>query len=243
MRISDTLSLPPPVRRWASGSIDEVKYERRKFIDVVDIAYTASLGPPAMQEETVDGCARCSRTTEIMTAVGSVVSRRFTGYDTWTNAAAASLCEVCVWAHRYPPLRRVAHVVTRNPPALRAAAGPELRSVLSAPLSSGVAVIVPLTPGRKHLFPVARWGQITVDDGHLTWGSSDAEQLSVMCALRGLGFEEGELRMQVPTFRTLQGLPPNYLASVTADWKKLESWRAAPPWFEVGIRASRQAPA
>lgn len=156
--------------------------------------------------------------------------------------ATDSLCEVCVWTYRYPPLRNSSHVVSRAPAALRAVSGPDLRRVLSAPLASDIAVIVPLTPGRKHLFPVARWGQITVDDGHLTWGPLDAQWLSVMCALRGLGFQEDELRMRVPTFRTLQGLPPNYLASVTEDWKRLESWRAAPPWFEVGARASRPGP-
>ncbi|QHE73545.1 hypothetical protein GFS60_07205 (plasmid) [Rhodococcus sp. WAY2] len=134
-------------------------------IDVASAAYTVAegLAEVTTPDDRVTGCARCGRHTVVMTPVGQVVSRRFTGYESWTNLACRYLCAVCVWVYRHRPLRTDAHIVTRDPVTLRPANPALLHQVLSTTIDADTAVIVPLRPGRKHLFPDARWGQVTVD--------------------------------------------------------------------------------
>jgi hypothetical protein len=83
-------------------------------------AYTAAVGIPEHAEpsDRVAGCARCGHATTVMTPVGQVISRRFTGFESWTNLAGRHLCQVCVWVYRNRPLRSEAHIVTRKPKAL-----------------------------------------------------------------------------------------------------------------------------
>lgn len=147
--------------------------------DVVWAAYTAAEGAvDAIEpEDRASGCARCNRTTAVMTPVGQVISRRFTGYESWTNLAGRRLCAVCVWVYRHKPLRSDPHIVTRDPATLRQATPALLHQVLSTPVAADTAVILPLRPGRKHLVPGARWGMVTVEDIQLTWTSADANRL------------------------------------------------------------------
>lgn len=211
----------------------------RVFDDVVSAAYEAGTGIVPAKESASTGCARCRRATAATTPVGDVVSRRFTGYESWLNPQGRGLCEVCVWAYRHPPLRREAHVIIRRPATLRTAPPAELRSVLSAPLTPDTAVTVPLTPGRKHLLPTARWGHVTADNIHLTWGTGDADRLGAMCALRAAGFSENELHRPAPSYATLRDLPHEHWPGIFEQWEQLMPWRAAPAWWEVGVRASR----
>ena len=122
--------------------------------------YTAAVGIPEHTElsDRFAGCARCGHATTAMTPVGQVISRRFTGYESWTNLAGRHLCQVCVWVYRHRPLRSEVHIVTRSPATLQAANPSLLRQVLAAPVGADTLVIVPLRPGRKHLLPDARWG-------------------------------------------------------------------------------------
>ncbi|MFC8936489.1 hypothetical protein ACFT1A_30835 [Rhodococcus sp. NPDC057135] len=81
-------------------------------LDVTAAAYTAAVGHLFSAHRSPDGCARCAGSTETMTIpVGHVVSRRFTGYETWTNFPSRVLCEVCVWVYRHLPLRSCAHII------------------------------------------------------------------------------------------------------------------------------------
>jgi len=168
---------------------------------VVWAAYTAAVGIPEHAEpvDPVAGCARCGHATTEMTAVGQVISRRFTGFESWTNLAGRHLCAVCVWVYRNRSLRNEAHIVTRNPSTLVMANPPLLLQVLSNTIDRDTAVIVPLRPGRKHLLPDARWGQITADDTHLTWSESDTVRLDVMRRLRSFPVDGMPLRAEHDT--------------------------------------------
>lgn len=211
--------------------------------DLVWIAHAAVVGDPDGASASRPGkssCARCARNTSLMTPVGQVISRRFTGYDTWTNLAGRCLCQVCVWAYRHPPLRSTAHVITRTPPRLRAAAPTLLRSVLSAPITTDIAVTIPLHyRASKHLLPVAAWGRVTVDNAQLTWLSADADRLAVMSRLIGAGFTEQEVRRPAPDYHNLKRIPATQWDKVFDEWSQLDPWRSADDWWEVGIRACR----
>ncbi|EKT79057.1 hypothetical protein WSS_A29244 [Rhodococcus opacus M213] len=213
-------------------------------IDVVWAAYTAAVGTPDVAgapDSRAAGCARCGLTTAVMSPVGQVVSRRFTGYESWTNLAGRRLCAVCVWAYRQRPLRTETHIVTQKPPTLTPADSTLLHQVLSTTIDPGTAVIVPLRPGRKHLLPDARWGTVTVDDAQLSWTSADAHRLAVMRRLRAHGFTERMLGDDAPPYAVLRRLPADEWPQVFDDWPRLTSWRRADPWWEVGLRATRQA--
>ncbi|MFC9362549.1 hypothetical protein ACFTZB_38995 [Rhodococcus sp. NPDC057014] len=209
--------------------------------DVVWAAYTAAVGPvdAATPDDRTAGCARCGHTTPVMFPVGQVISRRFTGFESWTNLAARKLCQVCAWAYRDRTLRSAAHIVTRDPATLRPATPALLHQVLSTTLGADTAVIVPLRPGRKHLIPDAIWGAVTIDDTHLTWQDHDAARLVVMSRLRGHGFTETMLRNNAPTYSVLHRLPADRWPQVFDDWNLLAPWRHADPWWEVGLRATR----
>lgn len=209
--------------------------------DVVWAAYSAAEGIPEHAEpaDRVGGCARCGHVTAEMTPVGQVISRRFTGYESWTNLAGRHLCQVCVWVYRHRTLRTHAHVVTRCPASVTLANRDLLRRVLSTPVPADVAVIIPLRPGRKHLLPDAQWGHLTVDETHLRWSEGDAARLTVMSRLRGLGFTEVMLRDDAPSYTVLHRVPADQWAIVFDDWERLGAWRHADPWWQVGIRASR----
>lgn len=103
--------------------------------DVAHVAYAAVVGDPgAMDPDPVAtgaGCARCGEQTPVMTPVGQVVSRRFTGYEGWGDPKSSRLCSVCVWLYRHRPLRHEAYVVTRDPAALLVASPATLRAILA----------------------------------------------------------------------------------------------------------------
>lgn len=207
-------------------------------LDVVAAAYTATVGRPFSPHRSADGCARCAGSTETMTPTGQVVSRRFTGYETWTNLPSRVLCEVCVWAYRHLPLRSCAHIITANPPTMLEASPTQLQRVLSQPLPAGIAVTVPAALWRKHLLPDARWGQICVDGSNITWRTEDAQRLMVMGALRKVGFTERDLRAPAPPHRVLRTFEQGLWAQILDDWQTLAPWRSAPSWWIAAARAS-----
>ncbi|MBC2644676.1 MULTISPECIES: hypothetical protein [unclassified Rhodococcus (in: high G+C Gram-positive bacteria)] len=211
-------------------------------IDVVWAAYTTAVGIPDVAgapDTRAARCARCGLTTAVMSPGGQVVSRRFTGYESWTNLAGRRLCEVCVWGYRHRSLRTGAHIVTRGPVTLTPANPALLHQVLSTTIDPDTAVIVPLRPGRKHLLPDARWGTVTADDAQLSWTSADAHRLAVMRRLRGHGFTETMLGDDAPSYPVLSRVAADQWPQVFDDWNHLALWRQARPWFEVGLRATR----
>ncbi|WP_213578553.1 hypothetical protein [Rhodococcus sp. USK13] len=209
--------------------------------DVALAAFTAAEGPTevATPDDRETGCARCGRVTAVMIPVGRVISRRFTGFESWTNLAGRQLCEVCVWVYRHRPLRTEAHIVTRTPVTLTPAGPQQLRQVLSTVVDADTAVLVPLRPGRKHVLPDARWGKVTVDDTALSWTAADAVRLQVVRRLRAHGFSETMLRDDSPAYSVLSRVVADQWPQVFDDWNHLTPWHHAGPWFDVGLRASR----
>lgn len=209
--------------------------------DVAHVAYAAAVGDPetVTPVATAAGCARCGAQTAVMTPVGQVVSRRFTGYEGWGDPSSSQLCSVCVWLYRHRPLRHKAYVVTRDPDALRVAPPAVLRTILGAPIEANTAVIVPLVPGRKHILPQAQWGHVSVDDTTLVWRQADASRLGALARLRDAGFSESAAAADAPKFTALQKIPRPRWQEVFDDWAIVEPWRSAKPWMEVGLRACR----
>ena len=208
--------------------------------DVADVAYAAAVGDPGATAGTSNaGCARCRKQTAVMTPVGQVVSRRFTGYEGWRDPGASRLCAVCVWMYRHRPLRHEAWIVTRDPQAMRVASPEVLRTILSSLIESDPALLVPLVPGRKHILPQAHWGVVTTDDTALRWTQEDAIRLDALDRLRSAGFSEAAVAAAAPAFAALRAVPRPLWQGVFDDWAAIAPWRSARPWMEVGLRACR----
>lgn len=114
----------------------------------------------------------------------------------------------------------------------------QLQQVLSQPLPAGIAVTVPAPLWRKHLLPEAHWGQICVDGSNITWRTDDTQRLTVMGALRKVGFTERDLRAPAPPHRVLRTLDQGLWAQILDDWQTLAQWRSALSWWIAAARAS-----
>lgn len=204
----------------------------------LSVAHRAAAPSPGSGLTRSGRCARCDTNDAATTPTSAAVSARFTDVDDWTDPGGAVLCRACTWAYRTPELRRVAHVITRDPPSVHPPGPHELHRLLSAPLPQTVALTVP-TDGRKHLLPHARWGRIRTPDLTLAWTDGDAHRLTVMARLRGYGFTETALVAPAPDYATLSRLPSEVWEDVMDDWAALSPWRSAPPWWQVGVRATR----
>lgn len=207
-------------------------------MDVLNAAWQASSRPTTTPPTLTGTCSRCGQNNAKLVPTRLVVSKAFTGYDGWQDPAGCGLCPPCVWGYRTPALRAAAHLVTRAPVDLRRLEPPELGQLLSSALPPGIAVVVPLNPGRKHLLPTAGWGRVTVDDAQLPWTEQDAARLAAMRRLRSLGFGSRMLAAPAPTWSVLRRLPRSWWAIAVEDWQSLEVWRSRRPWFELAVHAS-----
>lgn len=204
-------------------------------MDVLTAAWRGS-GCPGSTEGTDRGvCARCG-VSSTLTAVGEVVSRSFTGFDQWVEPAGSGVCPACSWVFRTPILRTANHLVTRDPVSCQQIDRGTLVALLHRALPASVAVVVPLRPGRKHVLPMAAWGQVAVDNAVLPWTAMHAGVLQVVIELRRAGFGSRMLQEPAPTFEVLQRLPQPRWASVMDAWRLLDPWRAPDnPWFSLAL--------
>lgn len=193
---------------------------------------------PAGAEPVGTGCARCRTHTSVMVPIRGAVSGRFTAYRSWTNMTGARLCAACAWAYRTPQLRRMAHRITRRPDTITAVSAAELFAALCDPIDADTAFTVP-TAGRKHLLPDAQWGRIYVDETAVSFTADDRRSLVAMARLRGAGFSEPALFASEPSYRVLAIVPHERWEDIFDDWMTLDLWRAADPWWQIGIRATR----
>lgn len=199
------------------------------------------VGAPVSQAASGGGvCARCSASTRELVAVAAVVSRSFTGYDRWADPTGRGLCGACTWGYSTTALRALPHLVRRNPAELSLCSRAQVVEVLKAgSLAAGVALVVPLRPGRKHLLPDAVWGRVAVDDAHLSWSGADADRLAVVQRLRRLGFGSRMLTAPAPPFALLERLPRAQWSEVMAAWARLELWRTAvSPWLSLALHVT-----
>lgn len=207
-------------------------------MDVLTAAWQACGQPRPAVPSRCGVCARCGCVDEHLTATRDVVSKVFTGYDAWRDPSGTGLCPACTWGHRTPELRTVAHLVTLTPLCLQQLEPAALAELLSVAVPADLAVVVPLRPGRKHLFPAACWGRVTVDDAQLPWTAADADRLAAMRRLRALGFGSRMLTEPAPVWAVLRQLPRHWAGQVLQDWSALDVWRSRAPWFDLAVRAS-----
>lgn len=208
--------------------------------DVVAAAYASTKTREAVELAKVGRCARCATFPVPVEAVTKVVSRTFTGFDSWKATAEGGLCTSCAWAYRNPDLRRSMHVVTTRP-AMRAVTAADLERILSRPLEPNTAVVVPLRPGRKHILPHARWGGIAVEDMCLPWTLRDVAAVTAMRRLRELGFGARMLAEPAAPYPVLATIAPRRWPAVFADWDRLAPYRQIGQWWELALRATVSA--
>lgn len=203
---------------------------------VLTTAWAAAHSPSSSTSLT-GCCCRCGVSGSLV-PVRAVVSKVFTAFDDWVKPSGhGGLCPACAWGYQHAALRSHPHLVTRAPAALvvldRAATFDHLAG---GPIDGSIAVIVPLRPGRKHLFPSAGWGRVTLDEVHLPWTVADAELLRLVARLRGRGFGTRMLTEPAPPFPVLRRLPSHEWALTMRDWDLLDPWRTQPsPWLDLAL--------
>lgn len=194
-------------------------------LDVAQAAWRGAGAPSLVAATTLSGaCARCSNASDLV-PVRDVISKVFTGFDTWQRPGGAGLCAACSWAYRAPDLRSAIHLVTRQPISCQQVDRRTAAAVLSRALEPRTALIVPQRPGRKHLLPTAQWGHITTDSGSLPWGRREAGLLELVHQLRADGFGTRMLENPTPPFHQLQRIPKQRWQSVLFAWRSLDPWR------------------
>lgn len=207
-------------------------------MDPLRTAWVASGSPPATQTSGLGACARCL-TDAPLTPVGRVVSENFTAYDSWAHPAGRGLCAACAWAYTTPALRNTSHRVDREPGHLQPLDRPATFAVLRrGPLTLDTALAVPLRAGRKHVLPLAKWGNVQVDEITLTWSSSDAARLGHVAALRIAGAPRAAFFDKAPPHRILKPAGTFTLTHAHDLWNQLTPWRDSPPWMQLALHVT-----
>jgi len=196
-------------------------------------------GCPERRATRLGPCACCA-TRGPLAPIRSVVSKTFTGFQGWADPSGPGLCAACAWGHSNPVLRSASHLITRDPVALQQLSRHEVGvRLLAGALSSDVAVVVPLRPGRKHLLPAAVWGRVMADDVHLPWRAEDATRLGVVAELRSLGFGTRMLTSPAPAFHVMSSLSPAQCLHVLQLWDQLSVWRTPDnPWLPLALHVT-----
>ena len=207
-------------------------------MNVLTAAWIAAGRPQVLDPATAGRCARCSAIGGQMVPTREVVSRVFTAFDGWADPGGPTVCPTCAWGYREPALRSGAHLVTASGPGLKRVTPAGILSILAAPLPGGAALVVPLRPGRKHLFPTAGWGRVTLDDLLLPWSAADCGRLEATTRLRDDGFGSRMLAAAAPAWPVLRKLPRGQWPRVLADWAALTPWRQRRPWLDLAIYAT-----
>lgn len=199
----------------------------------------AAAGSPSSPSTASGPCARCSSGGSLV-PVKTVVSKVFTGFDGWANPSGPGLCPACAWGYQHPQLRARPHLVTRAPARLVALDRRGTFEVLAGgPLEATAALTVPLRPGRKHLFPGASWGRVTLDDVQLPWTVLETQRLVLVARLRSQGFGTRMLTEPAPPFPVLRRLPVGDWAGAMRDWAQLAPWRTQPsPWLDLALHVT-----
>ena len=193
--------------------------------------------PPPGGRRSAGRCARCSTVDELETT-SRVVSDRFTGWDSWADPSGTGLCPACAWAYREPQLRKSSSVVRRDPPGIEFVDLTGLRKALAAPVPAGVAVVATLNVGRKHVLPSAEFGRVCVDGVVISWSDEDVKRLAIMEELRRAGVSYLALAEPAPPWKVIAALPAAGRARLLELWDRLDPWRQARPWFDLGVSAT-----
>lgn len=208
------------------------------MLTVVDVV--AGVESPVVDDVAVGGpCARCGSPSGRI-SVADVVSRVFTGTDSWIHPAGRSLCGVCAWAYSAPRVREAIRCVSRAPAAVRELTLAQAYAQLSGGgLEASLALVIPIRPGRRHLLPQAQWGRIVTDHGCFTWSSTDADRLLAVHRLHGAGIPAAALMGAAAPWLVIdRARSSGQLAQTLNDWELLKPWRAGSmhPWLALAQR-------
>lgn len=205
-------------------------------MDVLTAAWVGA-GSPTPHPATLTGeCSHCGAHDHLV-AVRAVVSKQFTGFDGWANPSGPGVCPGCAWGYSTAELRAGAHLITRDPATLTCLDRTGLANLLrSGPVGAGVALVVPLRPGRKHLLPSAVWGRVSIEDVDLVWSHQEVCRLRQVDQLRALGFGSRMLTGAAPPFQVMKNLTPGQFHQALQAWDQLEPWRQpGNPWLALAV--------
>lgn len=205
-------------------------------MDVLSAVWVAAGRPctPPARRALPGRCARCAAQAQLV-PTRHVVSKVFTAFDGWADPSGPGLCPSCRWAYANPEFRQRPHLVRQRPDVQALEAAGVYALLSSGPLEPTCALTVPLRPGRKHLVPLARWGQVTLDDLAVPWRTSDAIALRTVGRLRSLGFGSRMLAEPAPAWSVLRQQPRSQWSRISADWASLQCWRPASPWLSLAL--------
>jgi len=207
--------------------------------DVVQVAWAAVGCPRPVSAVSPAGiCARCGRLDIALSPVRRVLSRNFSGFDDWTCPGLDGLCRPCSWAYQTPMLRLVPHLVVRRPELLTPLNRSELAALLTRPMASDEALVVPLRPGRQHVVAGATWGGIATDHLVLTWTAEDVARLGSVQDLRGLGCTLAALLQPAPPYHVVVRAGAARWQEVMNRWDELEPWRARQAWMQLAFKTA-----
>jgi len=210
--------------------------------DVVQVAWTAVGCPrPAAATGPAGVCARCGRADTLLSPVRRVLSRNFSGFDDWARPALDGLCQACTWAYQTPLLRSVPHLVVRQPEMLTPLTRSELATLLTRPMTSDEALVVPLRPGRQHVVAGATWGGIATDHLVLTWTAEDVTRLGLVQNLRGLGCTLTALLQPAPPYQVVTRAGAGRWQELMDQWEQLQPWRSRETWMQLAMKTAAPA--
>lgn len=207
-------------------------------MDVARIAWEGSGAPQAGSARLSGLCSRCGREGRL-TPTRDVVSGVFTGYDNWTHPGGPGLCDACSWAYRTPELRTTITAVFRRPARCQHLDRDSCLGLLQCAIPAGMALVVPLRPGRKHLVPIAAWGMVCTDAAVMAWTAREAALLQLVVELRRLGFGSSMLLERSVPFAMMQRLPAAAGDWVRGVWPRLDPWRLPDgPWLPLALHVT-----
>ncbi|UGQ55731.1 hypothetical protein LRL17_33145 (plasmid) [Rhodococcus qingshengii] len=212
-------------------------------VEVVEAAFastSASTNRSSEKDSLQRGrCARCAKADTPIEPARSAISRTFTAFDSWKAPTEKGLCAPCRWAYQTPELRTRMHLIT-TAPAMTELTQPRLARTLSAPLTSEIALVVPLRrPARKHILPHARWGGVAVEDTCLPWSDRDVAAAAAMRRLRSHGFGERMLGESAAPYAVLRTVPARRWPAIFEDWDHLSAYRHVDRWWALALLATK----
>lgn len=199
------------------------------MIDPVQMAFTQHGGATFKSGTRVGVCCRCGTHSNVA-PVTSVISAKFTGFDTLSNGDG--FCPACAWAYSVATRRLTLAITATTSTVLDT---PALFDHLLC-LTVSTALVVPLS-GRKHVLPHAQWGTVRVDDINLVWRTSDIDRLRLVSDLRGRGAPASSLQDPNPPWQWLRTQPEATWSATQQQWRSLICWRAT-PHLQLAIKAT-----
>lgn len=186
-------------------------------------------------------CGRCHRHTSVADAAG-VLSQRFGSWDDIdpdTRSKRRHLCLPCGWAYRDKTLQYHPTIIRYGADAYQQPSGAELRSALSGPIASDMAILLPVS-GKKAVAPLAQWGRLTTDGGPISWERRHAQAVKQLSELKGFNISEAALTDPAPPAYALNRATPHQWEWLQRRWNELKTVRQDKALFPMLVKMTRE---